>query len=296
MAIDPTFLDQLKKLTLLSRRRVSSVYAGTKKAVQTGKGIEVVDYTEYFPGDDLKTVDWKIYGRTEKLYIKRFEEEKNLLMHLLVDSSSSMNFKTGKMLKFDYAGSIAAGFAYLTVNENEKFSLTLYADNIREILKPSKGKTHFFNAIEVLNNAWLSGETNLARCMSQYANTIKSKSFVVIISDFLEPIETLREGIYMIARHSKELMLVQVLDEGEIKLGWSDDVLFEEPESRNTERTYLSPTFKRDYYNSLKNHVYALKGICDDVKADFYTVSTGKPIFDSFVTVVKREMENAVSI
>jgi len=293
VAVDAAFIDQLKKLTLLSRRRVASIYAGSKKSVIQGRGIEVIDHREYFPGDDPRNVDWNIYGRTEKLYIKRFEEEKNLVLHVLLDSSASMNYGSEDRTKFDYAGSLAAGFTYLTVGENAKFSLALYADSLRDILQPGKGKTHFFKAVDLINNAKLSGETDLSDCMGRYVSLVKSKSFVVLVSDFLEPIETLTEGIIRIAKVSKELILVMVLDPVEVNMPYTDDILFEDMEGGNTERTYVSPNYRKEYEETLKNHVSAISETADDIGADFFSVTSDKPIFETFISIVNREIENA---
>lgn len=293
MAVDPSFIDQLQKLALLSRRRVSSIYAGSRRSIQQGRGLEAVDYREYLPGDDLKTVDWKIYARTEKLYIKRFEEEKNMLVHMLLDSSSSMNFSTGGMLKYDYAGSLAAGFAYLTIRGNDKFAISLFSAHLRDVMAAKKGKAHFFSAVDLMNSAKLAGESNLSQSMSEYASLIKSKSFVVVFSDFLEPINSVREGVYRIAKNSKDLMLVQILDPWEIDLGWTDDVIFQDLETSATEQTYVSPNFKEKYNRMMAAHVYQLSKVAEDAGCQLYTLTTNRPLLDSFMTLINREVENA---
>ena len=296
MAVDPSFIDQLQKLTLLSRRRVSSIYAGVRRSTQQGRGIEAVDYREYLPGDDPKTVDWKIYGRTEKLYIKRFEEEKNLLVHILLDASSSMNFSSSGMLKYDYAGSLAAGFAYMTIQGNDKFALSIFSEHLRDVMAAKKGKAHFFSAVDLMNAAKLSGESRLSQSMSEYAGLIKSKSFVVVFSDFLESIDSVREGVYRIAKNSKELMLVQVLDPWEVDLGWTDDVIFQDLETSATEQTFLSPNFKEKYGKMIAAHVQQLRKVAEDVGCQLYTITTNRPLLDSFMTLVNREVENATVV
>jgi uncharacterized protein (DUF58 family) len=293
MPIDASFIDELKKLALMSRRRVSSIYAGTKRSIRQGKGIEVVDHREYFPGDDPETVDWKIYARTEKLYIKRYEEEKNLALHILIDSSSSMGFNLSGMMKFDYAGSLAAGFAYLAVQENEKFAISLFGERLRAVLPLARGKTHFFKAINVLNSTELKGGTDLPACMQEYKKLIRSKAYVVLFSDFLEPLPQIEEGIYRIAKSSAELLLVHVLDPSEVNLSWNDDIIFEDVEEHAEERSFLSPHFKEDYHRSLLEHTYAIREVCDRLGVAFYTVTTDQPIFPTFVSLINREMENA---
>ena len=119
--------------------------------------------------------------------------------------------------------------------------------------------------IDVMNGAKQKGQTNLTRSVSEYCSLIKTKSFIVVISDFLEPMDSLREGIYHIAKHSKELILVQVLDPGEINLKWSDDIKFVDMETSLTEDTYLGPIFKREYSERFKKHVFEINEICNDL-------------------------------
>jgi uncharacterized protein (DUF58 family) len=288
VAIDSTFLDQLKRLDLLARRKVSSVYMGSRRSVRQGRGIEIADYREYYPGDDFRSIDWRVYARTERLYIRRFEEEKDLTLHILIDSSASMDFSTARMRKFDYAGSIAAGFAYLAANKYEKFAYALFSDRLADIVQPKKGKMHFFRMVELLDNAIQRGKTDLERCIEQYTNMIKSRSFIIVVSDFIEPIESLEYAIYRIAKYSKEAILVQTLDPGEIRLEWTDDIKFEDMESSESERTFLSPDFKERYLNRLREHTLDIQKICDDTGVEFFSVTTDTPLFDAFVGLVEK--------
>jgi uncharacterized protein (DUF58 family) len=284
--IDPSFLNQLKELDFVVSRRVSSVYAGGRPSIRHGRGVEVIDYREYMPGDDFRVIDWRVYGRTEKLYIRRFEEEKELTIRILVDSSSSMDFKTQALTKFDYAGSIAAGFGFLSVHNHEKFAVALYSDVIREMTQARKNQGHLFNVIDLLNNIKLVGSTNLSVCSSQYSKLIKTKSFSILVSDFLEDIETLREGIYRLAKHSKEMLLIQVLDPWEIDLGWRDDIKFQDLETGQVKQTYLSPSFRKEYTERITAHNAQIQEICKDLGVQFTTVTTNTPIFDAFVHII----------
>lgn len=289
MAIDPAFLEQLKGLHFSARRRISSVYIGGRRSLLQGKGIEAVDHREYIPGDDFRAIDWRVYGRTEKLYVRRFEEEKSLILHLLIDASASMDFGSSGLSKFDYASSIGVGFAYLTINDQEKFAMALYSERIREVMQPRKSRTHLFRAIELINNTHIEGRTNLDNCISQYISMIKSKSFTVILSDFLEPIDSIKDGIYRIGKHSTESVLIQVLDPLEIDLAWKYDVKLQDMETNDVEEVYLSPDFKKEYKRKLEEHAYAIRGICHDAGVEFHLMRTDTPVFDAFVSLVGGE-------
>ncbi len=284
--IDPSFLEELKELNFLVKKKVASAYEGGRPSVKHGKGIEVVDYREYFPGDDFRLIDWHVYGRTEKLYIRRFEEERNLVVHILVDSSSSMDFKTVGMRKFDYAASIAVGFGYLAVNNHEKFATALYSDRLKTVTQPKKSRVSLFDTIDMFNGVKLEGETKFDVASSQYSKMIKSKAFSIVVSDFLEPIDSIVEGIYRIAKHSKELFIIQVFDPWEIDLGWNNDIEFEDIETAEKRRSFLSPTFKNDYRKSIQDHIATIHETCDDVGAHFASITTDTPIINAFINLI----------
>lgn len=285
--IDPTFLEQLKNLNFIARKKVSNVYMGARQSIMPGRGLELFDHREYFPGDDFRTIDWKLYGRTEKLFIRRFQEEKNLILHLLIDSSKSMDFSLGGMKKFDYGESIAAGFAYIAMSRYEKFSTALYSRKIRETTPTRRGKVHFFRVLQLLNSLHPQGESNLKESMEQYINLIKSKSFLVLISDFLEPLPSVEEGIYRLAKHSNEAIAIQILDPAEVNLQWSQDVNFEDLETQEKESTYLSPGFKQEYQEKLNQHQVKIQEVCDEVGVEFFSLTTETPLFDSFLKLIK---------
>lgn len=277
--IDIDFLRELDRFSFMIRKRVSSVYSGARRSIRQGRGIDIVDFREYFPGDDIKSVDWRLYSRTEKLYIRRFEEEKSLTTHILVDASRSMGFEK----KFDYAVMLAAGFAYLVTKENEKFAMATYSEDLRDIMQPRKSKTHFLNAVELLRGTKLEGKTSLDSCAERYSSMIKSRSLVVLISDFLENLASVQQGVYKLARHN-ELIAIQVLDPGERNMDWlSGDARVYDLESGESMRVYLSPRFKAGYSERFEEHIQGIRKTCREVDASFFSVATSTPIFNAFI-------------
>src|SRR5665648_968897 len=127
--IDTDFFGQLDRFSFMVRKRVSNAYTGSRRSIKHGKGIDIIGYREYMPGDDFRTIDWKVYGRTEKLYIRQFEEERSVTTHILLDASKSRDYGD-TLRKFDYAAMIGAGFAYLVTRDNEKFAISTFAETI----------------------------------------------------------------------------------------------------------------------------------------------------------------------
>ena len=155
--MDTEFFKELEKFSLLVKKRVSTAYSGGRKSLRFGHGISPVGYREYRKGDDFKLVDWKVYGRTEKLYIREHEEERSLVVHILLDGSASMGYEG----KFAYASRLAAGFAYLATLENEKYAISLFCKKLYPG-EPKRGRRNLFQSIVDLDRNCSSGRDELA--------------------------------------------------------------------------------------------------------------------------------------
>jgi uncharacterized protein (DUF58 family) len=283
MLVDAGFFSELDRFELMVKKRVSTAYAGIRRSTLYGRGLVAVGYREYAPGDDFKTIDWKVYGRTEKLYVKQFEEEKTLTAHILLDTSASMGF--GNPRKFDYAARLALGIAYLITRENEKFAISTFQENI-EITRPRRSRYHLSRIIEMLEALKPSGTTAFDRCMQQYQGMIRSKSLVVILSDFLTDIESITTGIYRYAKN--ELIVVQVLDAFELSLRAEGETKFIDLEEGTSLEVNISPRFVREYRARLEAHNSRIQKICDEIGASYHLFSTEKPIFDAFSEIMSK--------
>ena len=284
--IDTEFFNQLNRFSLMVRKRVSSVYAGSRRAVLQGKGIEIVGYREYMPGDDIRTIDWRVYGRTEKLYIRKFEEEKNVTTHILLDSSKSMDFSSlsSGMTKFEYAAMLACGFGYLVARENEKFAISTFAETI-DITPPKRGRGYLLHTIDRLNQHKLQGNTRFDHCTRQYDKMIRSKSLVIVISDFLTDLDSIRAGLYMLAPN--DLIVISVFDPAEYDLTIAGDAKLHDMETGEIRKTYISPKLKEDYKKLMDSHFGGIRETCMHVGADFFSFGTDRSIFDAFLETVR---------
>ncbi|MDK2891800.1 DUF58 domain-containing protein [Methanohalophilus sp.] len=278
--IDLNFLRQLDRFSLMVRKRVSTSYAGSRRSVRSGRGLDTLEYREYHPGDELRTVDWNVYARTEKLYVRQFEETKSVTTHILLDSSNSMAYPENGMTKFQYASMISLGFAYLVTKDNDSFTISTFADNI-EIHRPKRGRRHLLDSIERLNNATIRGKTDIGNCVKLYEKAIRSRSLIIIVSDFLQEIEAIESAIYRLSAH--DLMLIQVLDKSERELTLHGDSRLMDLETGEELKTYISKSFQKEYNEILNEHLARIQSVCDHVDADFYTVTTDVPIFDTFL-------------
>lgn len=279
--MDTAFLAELDRFTLLMKKRVSTVYTGARRSVKAGRGISPLGYREYRKGDDFKLVDWKVYGRSEKLYVREHEEERSLVLHVLLDASASMNY--GK--KFEYASMLAAGFSYMATRENEKFTISRFAERLTPE-EPRQGRGRLLQAIEDLDRTMPQGRTNIKRSAEQFDKIVKTTSQVILISDFLDEPESLVNSIYRLSKN--DLILIQVLDKAEADLSFEGDVRFVDLESEEVMATRVSPRLIEEYQEKMEDHRNRIVEACDDVGADFFYFTTDVPIFDAFSEVNSR--------
>jgi uncharacterized protein (DUF58 family) len=282
MAVDISFLHKLDRMSLLVTKRVTSNYIGERRAIATGKGLVFKDHAIYTPGDDFRAIDWKVFARLDKLFVKRFEEERNLVVHVILDYSGSMGFG-GRIKKEEYADMLALGFCYLAMKHNERFVVSTFSDQL-EVFKPKRGRSNLVRILDYLNSKKPKGLSKLAQALVQYKKRVTSRSYVVILSDFLYDPQEIRDALLRYRDH--QVVLVQVLDKTEHDLQLEGDFKLVDSETDQTLRTFISPYARKNYLEMLKEHQNKIRKICDEIGAKFFVFSTEHPIFDAFYEVL----------
>jgi uncharacterized protein (DUF58 family) len=283
--IDTSFLTQLDGYALPLRNRVTAVHSGSHISTKKGSGLDLVDHRKYNPGDPLKKIDWNLYARTEKLYIRRFEEDKNLNMIILLDASSSMLFPDNDPNKFEYASTIAIGVSYVVMRYNDQYMIATFADSV-DYTKPHKGRDEFLRTIDNLSAITVNGETKLADCADFLYSRMKSKSMVLIISDFLDSPDSIRHAVHRLSRH--ELVLVHIYDETEINLPETMDgtVKFIDSETNTEVSISVGPQFKKEYAAEYEKHMAELDKIAYDFKIPYFNISIKSQPIDAVLTII----------
>jgi uncharacterized protein (DUF58 family) len=283
--IETDFFKQLDRFTFSVRKRVSTVYAGNRPSTRSGHGIDTIGFREYDSSDDLKDIDWKAYARTEKLYVRQFEEEKTLTTHILLDASKSMDYPEKGISKFEYAAMLAAGYAYMVTRYNDRFAVSTFTQEL-EIDKPSRGRKNLLRTIDHLTELNISGGTSIDEAVLKYSRAIKSRSLVILISDFLQEPQAIETAVSRLSDH--DLILVQVLDPTEKVLPLQGNSKLVDLETGEEIRTYVSEKFKEQYLGKLDDHTAKIKKACMKAGAEFYTFTTDTPIFDAFYYTIRR--------
>jgi uncharacterized protein (DUF58 family) len=282
MAIDLSFLHQLDRMSILINKRLTSNYVGERKAVATGRGLIFKDHAIYSPGDDFRAIDWKVLARLDKLFVKRFEEERNLTVHVIIDYSGSMGFGQ-RVKKYEYADMLGLGFCYMAMKHNERFVVSTFADSL-EVFKPKRGRTNLMKVLDYLNNRKPKGLSKFESSMAAYKKRINTRSFVVIMSDFLYDTEEIKNAIKRYRDH--HVVLVQVLDKTETDMNIEGDFKLVDVETDDSLRTFISPYARKNYLQQMAEHQAKIRRACDEIGAKFFVFSTEYPIFDAFYEVL----------
>jgi uncharacterized protein (DUF58 family) len=283
MTIDPSFLDELDRFDSSMKRETTSQYQGEQESPDVGEGLTFSDYRRYAPGDDTRLIDWKLYARTEEYFIKQYEEERSLTVHVLVDSSSSMDFGSDRTHKFEYAAKLGLGFCYLTAEENNDFRFSVFGDDHERLDTGRSNRGELLRLIDLLNERELGGRTDFRNALESYAATVSSRSLVVVLSDFLGDLDEIEEGMASLSRN--ELVTAQVLSPDELDPEVVGDTVFEEPETREELRTYFGGRLEQQYRQRLGAFTDDVAARASDLRASHALVDTGAEFFDSFTSV-----------
>ncbi|MFH1849910.1 MAG: DUF58 domain-containing protein [archaeon] len=281
--IDTAYLQQLRRFDLIVKKRVTSKYTGARSSVAEGRGILFKDHRIYVPGDDIRLVDWKVFARTDDLYLKRYEEERNLEVHIVLDASNSMNF--GKVKKFDYASMLGVGFAYLSMKNNEKFRFSTFADDLQSF-KSKRGMGQLASMVDFLNNLQMGGAVKFDSMAARYKKLIQSRSVIFVISDFMFPVKAIKDGLAFLSKH--DVSAIQVLDPVEKNLSLQGDFKLKDLETNELLRAYITPRLKQNYRERLNQHNLAIEQECGKLGVKFYSFTTDMSIFDAFHEILRR--------
>lgn len=281
--ITPEFLDELDRFKTSRKRNLASPYAGERETRQLGEGLTFRDYRRYTPGDDTRLVDWNVYARTGELYIKQFEAERNFTVHVLLDASRSMQFGEGDENKFDAAAKIGLGFAYLTAAENNDFRFSTFVGRPDRI---DAGRSTAGEVLDVLrrcNAVAPAGEANFRQALEEYADGIRSRSLVVVASDFLGDVDEIDAGIEALTRN--EVILAHVIAPDEREPPVRGDSIFQDLESDLSMRTYFGGQLERVYRDRLEAHVSQVADRGQSAGAHHAEIDTSEAFFDAFSRV-----------
>lgn len=271
--LDPLALAKVRSLELQARLIVEGYLSGMHKSPYHGFSVEFAQHREYVPGDDIKHVDWKVYGRTGRFYLKQYEEETNLVCWLLLDTSESMRYGSGAVSKYDYACMAAAAMAYLTLHQQDSIGFVTYDNQVRTFLKPSSQPSRLKEMVNLLNRGCGAEKTSLEPIFHDLAERINRRSIIVVLSDFFDEPSDVLAGLKHLRYKRHEVVLFHVMDPAELEFPFQEATLFRGLEQYPELLT--DPRSLRDgYLEQVSSFVTELKRGCRAQNIDYVQLRT----------------------
>jgi uncharacterized protein (DUF58 family) len=291
MGLDADFLDELSRLEATLRRETDSRRQGEQRSPNVGEGLTFSDYRRYTPGDDVRLIDWRVHARTDEYFIKQFEAERDLTVHVLLDASASMAYGEGDADKFEFAAKVGLGFAYVAAAGHDTFRVATIGEGVDRLDRRRSTRGELLRLLEVLDGVDPGGRTDFRGAVESYAGTITSRSLVVIVSDFLEDPDAIEDGLAAVG--DSDVLLVQTVAPGERDPDATGDTVFEDPETGATHRAYFAGPTVDAYRDRLRSHVDDVAARARTLQAEHTVVDTGADFFDTFATVWRRDAARA---
>ena len=276
---DPETLARIRPLGLRARTLVEGLVAGLHRSPLRGHSIEFAQHREYAPGDDLRQVDWKVYARSDRYYLKQYEDETNLVCHILLDQSQSMQYRGQKssLSKLEYAQLVACSLAYLVITQQDSAGLVAFSNAIDDWLPPSSAASQFDDMIRVMEKMQGKGRTRLPQVLSEVTQRIRRPSLIVLISDMLDDVDELLQSLKMVRHAGHDLVLLQVLDEEEITFPFDQMSRFEGLEDLlhvMTDPLLIAGSYRRAMAEFQKR----IRIGCQQMNADYFLLRTDESL------------------
>lgn len=282
---DEQFLKKLEYLHVVSRKVFSGGVRAERRTRKVGSGIEFADHRRYTWGDDFRYIDWNVYGRVDKLLLRLFEEEEDLHIYILLDSSRSM--LVGEPLKLHYAMQVSAALAYVGLANLDRVAIVPFSDKLHERLPPARGKSRIFKVFEFLRNVQAGGTTNLAECVSKLVHQSKRRGLVVLISDFYDP-RGFEEGINTLRYHKFEPFVLQVYDQKEARPALHGDLALVDCETGEVKEVTISRSLLEAYMREHEKFCAELSDFCTARSIPYFRTHTGIPFDELILEVFRR--------
>ena len=284
---DPVVLARISNLQLRARHVVEGLMAGLHRSSLRGLSVEFSEHRPYAPGDELRRIDWKLFGRQDRYYVKEYEAETNLRAHLFVDASASMGYAGGGVSKFDCAATIAASLAYLMLLQRDAVGLVLMGPGGPRVLPPRSQPHHLHAIIAELEAARPAGKTDVRAALAEVAGGLRRRGLCVLISDLLDDPEGLELGLRHLHHRRNDLMVLQVADRDELELPFTKLTRFVDLESP-LELTTDPREIRAEYRAAVTEHLGRVRGLCRRTGADYELVVTDESLDGALVRYLAR--------
>lgn len=288
VSIDPLAVMRIKSLPLRAKAVVEGFYNGLHRSPFHGFSVEFSEYRPYTTGDDLRGLDWKVYARSDRYYIKKFEDETNRRCYLVLDQSKSMGFGSLDYSKIEYARTLSATLAYYLTLQRDSVGLMTFDESIGEFISARQREGHLRQLMISLSRPVAGTGTDLNLPLNQIAALVRRRGLIVLVSDLLAPIETLRTNLAYLRSRGHEVMILRILDPHELNFHLDAPSMVVDMETGR--EIYLDPDAAlQSYQREFGEHRQKLQGICDSLGVDLYEMQTDQPLDDGLFNLINTQ-------
>jgi uncharacterized protein (DUF58 family) len=275
--LDPAVLARLGTLDLKARTVVEGFLSGLHRSPYKGFSVEFAEYRQYMPGDDLSSIDWKVYARSDRFYVKKFEEETNLDCYLLLDVSASMGYGSHGVTKIEYASMLTASLAYLMHRQRDAVGLTTFDEAIVSMQRPSARPSHLRSILVTLDRMTLGHKTDVSKPLHLLADGIAKRGMVVLISDLLDDPASVVDGLRHFRFRGTDVIVFHVMDPDELTFPFERAARFRDLEGGD-ELMAVPSVVRDDYLGALNNALEVYKRELGSAGIDYCLLDTSKPL------------------
>jgi uncharacterized protein (DUF58 family) len=287
--IDSAVVARLSRLQVNARTPMLGSVTGIHKSATRGSSVEFAEYRKYVPGDDIKHVDWRVYARSDRFYMKEFEADTNLRCHIILDTSASMSFEAEHGRKFDYARRMAATLAYLLVHQGDGVGLHCFTDKIVHDIPPRRTPSHLKNIFDTLAVVEPAGKTEVVKVIHDLAERISQRALVVVFSDFFTDVAPLLDCFQHMRYRKHDLAVFHLLDRQELDFKFDRPIRFDDAES--TFRLITDPSVVREgYRRAIDDYLSDMLRGCREFNVDYQRVMTDEDYEKSLAAFLLQRM------
>ena len=286
---------RIKNLEMRAKIVVEGFMSGLHRSPYHGFSVEFTDYRQYSVGDDLRYLDWKLFARRDRYYIKRFEDETNLRCYLLVDMSKSMGFGSGDFSKAEYAKTMAATLAWFLNHQRDAVGLVTFGDRIVDMIPPRYRAGHLRRLMVMLENSTSGESTDLAAPLEQIAQTVSKRGLVVLISDLLTPVDQFAKQLGYLRSRGHDVVILRTLDPTEVDFSFDQATKFQDLETGR--EIYIDPqNAAAEYKQRFEKHEAAVRKICDQLGVDFFQIRTDQPLETALFNLLQARAQRGQTV
>lgn len=275
--LDPAIVARLGTIDLKARTIVEGFLTGLHRSPYKGFSVEFAEYRQYLPGDDLATLDWKVYARSDRHFVKKYEEETNLTCHLLLDVSASMGYASGSVTKLQYGSYLAGALAYLMHRQRDAFGLMAFDDKIASLVPANARTGHLRAVLLALERLTLGAHTNVAKPLHDLAAAVRKRGLVVLVSDLLDDPQQVLDGLKHFRYRGTDVVVFHVLDPYELKFPFERAARFRDMETAD-EVMAVPATVRRDYIERMQGMIAHYRRELGLAGIDYCLLDTSQPL------------------